>query len=357
MRYYQSQGLKLTQALAAFNLTRHQYYYRPTEGASRPGLAASTHTLHHDDEGVITKRSNEEIVSRMETVQCDDDLRCGYKRMTAQLHLQGYEINRKKVYRLMRENDLLLSRLKRPQRPYVQHRRAVPLQPLVLLEMDIKMIWVEEHRRYAFILTILDTFTRVALFWEVAYRMQWPQVKSAWQWVIEHHLQANDMLAKGLEIEIRNDNGPQFLARRLRDFFADNHLTQVFTHPYTPQENGHVESFHAILATALRHEHFWTLKQLEARLLIFYDKYNNHRVHSATALLPPNMFWKAWQLGLTQPKQNKRKRVTFILNVPRYQLSGILKSEGASRFDLTRLDAESDQCEQVNGAVTLQPSV
>lgn len=339
-------------------MTRHQYYYRPSvKGASRPGIAASTHTRHHSDEGLVSERPNEEVVNCMETIQCDDDLRCGYKRMTAQLHLQGYEINRKKVYRLMRAHDLLLSRLKRPERPYVQHRRATPVQPLVLLEMDIKMIWVEEHRRYAYILTILDTFTRVALFWQVAYQMKWTQVKSAWEWVIEHHLQANNMLATGLEIEIRNDNGPQFLAQRLRDFFADNHLIQVFTHPYTPQENGHVESFHAILATALKHEHFWTLKQLEARLLIFYDKYNNYRVHSATAHLPPNIFWKAWQAGLTQVKQTKRKRTIFILKVPRYQLSGCLKSEGASRSDFDGLNAHLNQSKQVNGAVTLQPSV
>jgi len=38
-------------------------------------------------------------------------------------------------------------------------------------------------------------------------------------------------------------------------------------------ENGHVESFHSILATALRHEFFWTLEQLNARLAVFYEKY------------------------------------------------------------------------------------
>lgn len=359
--YYQSQGLKLDSALETFGLTRHQYYYRPQteegKGASRPGCPPSTHTFHYDEEGEVSERSNKEVVERIERIQQDDDLRCGYKRMTAQLHLLGYQINRKKVYRLMRANDLLLSRLKRPDRPYVQHRRALPEQPLTLLEMDIKMIWVEEHRRYGFVLTILDTFTRVALYWEVAYRMKWEDIRRAWQWVIEHHLQPANMLAKGLHIEVRSDNGPQFLAQRLRDFFLDNHLSQVFTHPYTPQENGHVESFHAILSTALRHEHFWTLQQLEARLVIFYDKYNNARVHSATAYLPPMIFWQVWQIGLIHTRQGKRKKTIFQLKVPRYQLSGYLKSEGVSRSDEARLDAERNQDNEVNGAVTLQPSV
>ena len=202
----------------------------------------------------------------------------------------------------------------------------MPVQPLTLLEMDIKMIWVEERQRYAFVLTILDTFTRMALYWEVAYRMQWEAIRKAWQWVFEHHLQPADMLAKGLEIEVRS-------------------------------ENGHVESFHAILSTALRHEHFWTLQQLEARLLLFYHKYNQQRVHSSIAYLPPMIFWQAWQLGLIQTRQGKRKKTIFLLKVPRYQLLGYLKLEGASHSDSDRLDADPNQVQEVNGAVTLQPSV
>lgn len=361
MRDYQHQGLRLALALEAFGLTRHQYYYRPqasgrADSASRPGCPASTHTLHQDEDGVISERPNEEVVKLIKEVQQDDDLRCGYKRMTPYLQLRGYQINHKKVYRLMRSNDLLLSRLKKVDRSYVQHLRAQPEQPLTLLEMDIKMIWIEQYQRYAYVLTILDTFDRTVLTWQVGYQMKWAAVRRAWEWVIEHHLQSADMLAKGLHIEIRNDNGPQFLARHLREFFADNHLTQVFTHPYTPQENGHVESFHAILSQALAHEHFWTLEQLEARLLIFYDKYNNERIHSATAYLPPRVFQQAWELGLIE----KRKRTIFRLKVPHYQLSGYLKPEGASRSDPGRLDAGREQQKHnamVNGAVTQQPSV
>jgi hypothetical protein len=36
--------------------------------------------------------------------------------------------------------------------------------------------------------------------------------------------------------------------KRFREFFVENHQSSVYLHPYTPQENGHIESFHAILA-------------------------------------------------------------------------------------------------------------
>lgn len=345
MRDYQAKGLKLEVALDCLDLTRNQYYYQPVRQKqagkiSRPGCPPSTHTRHYDVNGCMVLHPNQQVLKRIEDIQSDDDLRCGYKRMTNQLEVKGYEINAKKVYRIMRDQNLLLSRKIRHSRPYVLHRCACPERPLTLMEMDIKMIWVEEYRRYAYNLTILDTFTRVALYWTVGYHMKWEQIREAWTWVIEHHLQATDMLARELHIEVRSDNGPQFVAGKLQEFLQQNSLHQVFTHPYTPQENGHVESFHAILATALRHDHFWTLSQLEARLTVFYDKYNNERVHSATAGLPPRVFWMAWEQNLISMRKGKRKNPIFRLKVPRYTLGSYLKPEGASCPDGIGLEAQ-----------------
>jgi putative transposase len=86
----------------------------------------------------------------------------------------------------------------------------------------------------------------------MGYRMTSAQVKAAWEHVIIEHLQPADILSQEVHIELRNDNGPQFSAAAIRSFLADNHIGQVFTHPYTPQENGHVESFHFILKKAMK---------------------------------------------------------------------------------------------------------
>jgi putative transposase len=72
----------------------------------------------------------------------------------------------------------------------------------------------------------------------MGYRMTSAQVKAAWEHVIIEHLQPADILSQEVHIELRNDNGPQFSAAAIRSFLADNHIGQVFTHPYTPQENG-----------------------------------------------------------------------------------------------------------------------
>lgn len=60
-------------------------------------------------------------------------------------------------------------------------------------------------------------------------------VKKVWEAVIENHLQPNDMLKKGISIEVRNDNDPRFSAKMVQEFFLKNHLNQVFTQPYKSQ--------------------------------------------------------------------------------------------------------------------------
>ncbi|MDB3907865.1 IS3 family transposase, partial [Crocinitomicaceae bacterium] len=85
----------------------------------------------------------------------DPDLTYGYRRMTAQLQIEGFQINHKKVYRLMQENQLLLTK-ERVKKNYAKYRILTPSIPLEMLEMDIKFVWIEQQRRHAFILTVLD---------------------------------------------------------------------------------------------------------------------------------------------------------------------------------------------------------
>jgi transposase InsO family protein len=241
-------------------------------------------------EGEKVVCDNMEVVHAMETILKDPDLQYGYKRMSAAMMLAGYLIGAKKVYRLMKEHGLLQKRRKGTGRKRVRNGRVLPSRPLEVLEMDIKYQWVEQYSRDAYILTILDTFTRATLYRYEGYSVTQHEVKAAWEYVIVHILQPLDILKKGLTVEIRNDNGPQFIAKLIQDYFAANHLNQVFTHAYTPQENGHIESFHAILSEHLDRFSFYSLDELTANLDAFYAKYNCIRLHGSIACLPPIVF-------------------------------------------------------------------
>lgn len=306
-------------ALKLLGISRHAYYYKPTNG--RKGRPPSEFTLRQEPEG-LAQASEEEVVAEILEVKRNPETDYGYRAMTAALQLKKFIINKKKVYRIMEKYQLLHEKAKKAGRTYVKHRRVDPEAPLSVIEMDIKYQWVAQHQRYAFILTLIDCFTRKVLYWDVAYSIKQGQVIHAWEHVILNYLQPYDMRSKPLTIEVRNDNDSRFAAEKVQGYLLENGLKQVFTHPYTPEENGHVESFHAILGKSLdRKRMFRTINDLEQHLAHFYATYNQVRLHGSLDYLPPDTFWPLWEQGLisSYKKNGKRKHK---LKIPHYKLSG-----------------------------------
>jgi putative transposase len=320
--------LQLKAALIITGVTHHQYYYKPKAGRGGRPRTCCTPKLQ---DGVRVLVPDSEVIARIHELKSDPDTDHGYQKMARRLKLDGYYIGPKKTRRLMREEGLLAPPRKAAKRPYVKYRVVTPERPLHVLEMDIKTKWITSERRNGYILTIQDTFTRQALHWDAGLCMTQHQVKHAWDQVIKKHLQPADLLSKKLHVEVRSDNGPQFIASMVQSYFKENHLDQVFTHPYTPQENGHIESFHAILGAFLDRHTIWDLDQLMEVLTRFYAGYNGKRIHGSIAYLWPDLFEQAWYSGLIQRTVDSRHRVKFKLLTP-YQelLSGCMNLKGVS---------------------------
>jgi len=312
---YMNYGLSRDVVLSIAGLTRHQLYHKPqgVKPGKRP--TQTTKWKNHDTQEVI-ERPNEELVESIIKILSHPDLPNWYRTVTTTLQVQGWYVNHKKVYRLERENGLLGKARKRTGRTFVKFRRVTPDGPSRILEMDIKYCWIEGKKSYAYILTVIDTFTRYVLHWAVGYHMRKEQVKQVWEYVIAIYLQGADLLNRSIDVEVRNDNGKQFCAEMIQSFFKENHLNQVFTHPYSPEENGHVESFHKILSRSLRHGYFENLSHLNKRLKAFYTTYNNQRHHGAIARLSPSHFWTLWEDGQIMMKKYDKKKATFKLKIP-----------------------------------------
>lgn len=357
---YQAAGMKRDQALQIAKLTKHQYYHQPSSTKNR-GRPPSTHTRSKQgsDEKLL---ENAILIADMMRIDADPDLSCGAKRMTSQLQLLGYIINRKKVARLMKENCLTKKRRKQSKKEYVKYRIVTPIEPLSVLEMDIKQVWIVRDRRSAYILTVLDTFTREALAWMASFSIKTREVKLIWDFVILHHLEPAGMAAKKIRIEIRNDGGPQFAAQAVQEYFALNGLHQVFTHPYTPQENGHIESFHSILSASIDQEYF-EIVELENRLERFYYMYNEKRTHTGTMGLPPALFKKAWINDLVTVYPDHPKKVKMKLNKPIYEIPGILnqrehlaKGKKCAKRTIETNNGGASSASAINAVTPVDPS-
>lgn len=272
--------------------------------------------------------TNEQVVDQIINLQLNPDTNYGYRKMYFALMILGYYINHKKVYRLMKEHRLLKTKHRKASKTYAQYRIVTPKAPLEVLEMDIKYVWVAQAKRHCYILSIIDTFTRFILHWQVDFTMNSKQVKNAWEYIIINYLQGQDLLTQGVHIEVRNDNGPQFGAKMIQEFFKENYLNQVFTHPYTPQENGHIESFHSILSRSIDSEVFWSKAELESRLQSFYKTYNYKRLHASIANLSPALFWALWNENKITSKTLRNKTLKFRLTIPYQLLPDIVSPEG-----------------------------
>lgn len=348
---YVALGMKTNRALDLVKLSAHQYYYKSKPG--KVGRPSSTFTSQQIGEEV-SEVSNQVVIAKMEANHADPDLSYGYRRMTSYLQLLGFFINHKKVYRLMKEQNMLRNKAKIAARKFVKYRIVNPEGPLRCLEMDIKFVWIESRRTHAYVLSIIDTFTRFVLAWHVGMSVTQHTVKEVFSEVILNHLQKHDVLNKGLDIEIRTDNDKRFVAKTVQQFFKDNYLNQVFTHPYTPQENGHIESFHAILSRSLERFIFYDLRDLNMHLSLFYEKYNNTRLHNSIVGLSPRLFWDQWILGNISRTVISKKKVKFALKIPKQDILGNGNWREASCFDLASLEAMKDQQNEVVGAEQLQ---
>jgi transposase InsO family protein len=323
VREYVSAGLKVEVVLAIVELRRH-HYYPGTKQAQKvpPGRPVTTHTKKYISVKNTELVEDKKVVEEIEKVLEDPDTQYGYRRMCAAMMLLGYMIGPKKVYRLMKENGLLQPCYRPSGKARVRGRKVQPGRPLEVIAMDIKQVWIEELSRSAYILNIIDTFTRTILYRSEGYQMKQAQITEAWKYIIITYLQPADLLKHNLKVEIRNDNGPQFAAKMVRDYLQENGLNQVFTYPYCPEQNGHVESFHSILSQHLDMFHFETLEQLTTVLDIFYEKYNCKRLHGSIACLPPKVFWKVWEAGLVKMSRTEKGKVKFKITVPYWKLSG-----------------------------------
>lgn len=315
-----SVGLSVSKAVAVAGISRSSYYYAAKNNPAKPGREPSRFTFRFD--GVLIP--NHKIVEWIIWLLGWEFVDYGYRKITHCLQQMGYLINKKKVYRLMYEHRLLLPFRKRVSiaKRYVKYCTVMVERPFQLLEMDIKFIYIHGSGKNAMLLTLLDTFHRQVLAWRCAYSIRKKDVLNLIQEVIVHELQPFDLLSQEVSVTIRSDNGAQFVAKVVRECLRENFLLQEFIRPATPQQNGHIESFHSIIQRAVVEKfEFEDIRHLQEVLKRFYLFYNEERIHSGICYLSPVMFFKAWQKNMVCiHKDEKHHKVRYTLTHPPYEV-------------------------------------
>ena len=136
------------------------------------------------------------------------------------------------------------------------------------------------HYSWAFrMLVVLDEFTRECLCIDVE---RWLNSES----VLERLC---DLFARrGVPDHIRSDNGPEFTAERVCDWFSRGQVKTLFIEPGSPREYGHIDYFNGKLRDELlTGEIFDTFWQAKVPIERWRRDYNYIRQHSSLGYRAP----------------------------------------------------------------------
>lgn len=225
--------------------------------------------------------------------------RYGYRRITALLRNTGWVVNVKRVERIWQREGLKVP-AKQPKRGRLWLNdgscvRLRPEYPNHVWSYDFVEDRLHNGKKYR-MLNVIDEFTRECITIRTA-----RQLKS----IDVIDVLSDLFILRGIPGHIRSDNGPEFVAKAVRDWITAVGAKTAYIMPGSPWENGYCESFNSKLRDELLNgEIFYTLE--EARVIIerWRRHYNTVRPHSSLGYKPPApeaLQWPASQRGPVSP--------------------------------------------------------
>ena len=208
--------------------------------------------------------------------------RYGYRRITAMLTANGWQVNVKRVHRIWRREGLKVP-MKQPKRRrlWLNDGSCIRLRPQHrhhVWAYDFVSYYTHDGRKLR-MLTVIDEHSRESLAIVTARRLRSHDVLEVMADLFELH---------GPPTFIRSDNGPEFIATALRDWFARLGVQTLFITPGSPWENGYCESFNGKLRDELLNgEIFYSLKEAQVVVENWRCEYNTIRPHSSLGYKPP----------------------------------------------------------------------
>ena len=192
------------------------------------------------------------------------------------LHLRnvkGYGWNHKRVYRIYRELELNL-RIK-PKKRLVREKPeplAVPITINQTWSMDFMHDQLSDGRSFR-LFNVLDDFNREGLGIEVDLSLPSARVIRALDQIIEW---------RGSPLEIRCDNGPEYLSGALQAWAGRRGIRLNYIQPGKPQQNAYVERYNrTVRYDWLAQTLFDSIDDVQTSATRWLWTYNNERPNMA----------------------------------------------------------------------------
>jgi putative transposase len=217
----------------------------------------------------------------------------GWPRMTRELVRRGWVVNHKRVYRLMREDNLLCLR-KRKFVVTTDSAHNLPVYPNLAREMTLTgldQLWVADITyirllvEFVYLAVILDAFSRRVIGWALEHTLEDELTLAALRLAIQRRKPVAGLVH-------HSDRGVQYASREYTALLEEHGVRISMSRRGNPYDNALAESFMKTLKyEEVYRQEYRDLLEACASIPRFLEQvYNEKRLHSALGYLPPAEF-------------------------------------------------------------------
>ncbi len=214
----------------------------------------------------------------------------GSRRITAQLRRQGWVINRKRVQRIMRQDNLLCLRRKKFVRT-TNSEHGLAVYPNLAPTLDVtalNQLWVADityirlPREFVYLAALLDAFSRRCIGWSLGRSLEAELPLAALRMALE----AREV---GPGLVHHSDRGVQYASGAYTGPLQQHSIGISMSRKANPYDNALAESF----MKTLKYEEVYLFEyenfaEARRRMEQFLEHvHNEKRLHSALGYLPP----------------------------------------------------------------------
>lgn len=215
----------------------------------------------------------------------------GVRRVTAQLRRQGILCNRKRVAKIMQDNQIRAKTKRRFKRTTHASTTRKASENLVqqnfvaerinqLWTSDMTYIWTREG--WLYLSVILDVFGRRIVGYGMSRRLTAELVTTALQSALAQRTVNGGMI-------FHSDRGSQYASAEVRGILTNNNITQSMSSTGNCYDNAITETFFHTLKTEMVHwERFDTRDEARRKIFEYIEVfYNRQRLHSSLGYRTP----------------------------------------------------------------------
>jgi len=221
----------------------------------------------------------------------------GRPRLTAELRRQGWRVNPKRVYRLMREDNLLCVRRRKflVTTDSAHGLRVYSNLARTMVLTTINQLWIADityirlQLEFVFLAVILDAFSRRNIGWALDRTLSAELTLTALRMAVSRRA-----IPPGLVHH--SDQGVQYASRDYTQFLQGLGIQISMSRKGNPWDNAACESFIKTLKyEEVYRSEYRDLEDARTSIGQFLEKvYNQKRLHSALGYLPPVEFEAQW---------------------------------------------------------------